>query len=71
MTAQKAHDKGLELLVNVSSEVPPALRGDPLRLGQVMTNLINNAVKFTEKGEVRVNVELLERVGEKVKPGSR
>ena len=67
VTAQKAHDKGLELLVNVSSEVPPALRGDPLRLGQIMTNLISNAVKFTEQGEVRVDVELLERVGEKAK----
>jgi PAS domain S-box-containing protein len=67
LTAQKAHEKGLELLVDVSSEVPPALRGDPLRLGQIVTNLISNAVKFTEQGEVRVKVELLERIGEKVK----
>ena len=67
LTAQRAHDKGLELLVNVSSEVPPVLRGDPLRLGQIVTNLVSNAVKFTEQGDVRVKIELLERTGEKVK----
>ena len=66
LTAQKAHDKGLEFLHEVSSAIPPNLRGDPLRLGQVLTNLVNNAIKFTEQGEIRLKIELLERTGDKV-----
>jgi two-component system sensor histidine kinase/response regulator len=66
LTAQKAHDKGLEFLTHVSPAIPENLLGDPLRLGQILTNLVNNAVKFTERGEIRVNIELLERTGEKV-----
>jgi len=65
LTAQKAHDKGLELLVEVAHDVPAALLGDPLRLGQIITNLVNNAVKFTEQGEIRVKAELLEHTGDK------
>jgi two-component system sensor histidine kinase/response regulator len=66
VTAQRAHDKGLEFLADVSSSIPEQLRGDPLRLGQILTNLVNNAVKFTEKGEIRLKIDLLEKTGEKV-----
>ncbi len=67
ITGQKAHDKGLEFLVEVPSAIPQNLIGDPLRLGQILTNLINNAVKFTEQGEIRVKAEMLEKTGEKAK----
>jgi two-component system sensor histidine kinase/response regulator len=53
----KAEDKGLELLFNAAADVPTGLVGDPLRLGQVLVNLGNNAVKFTEKGEIVVEIE--------------
>jgi two-component system sensor histidine kinase/response regulator len=66
LTAQKAHDKGLEFLAHVAPGIPEHLLGDPLRLGQILTNLVNNAVKFTERGEIRLNIELVERTGEKV-----
>ncbi|MHC1763646.1 MAG: PAS domain S-box protein [Verrucomicrobiia bacterium] len=66
LTAQKAHDKGLEFLAHVSPSIPEHLLGDPLRLGQILTNFVNNAVKFTEQGEIRLDIELLERTGEKV-----
>ncbi len=66
LTAQKAHDKGLEFLAHVAPGIPEHLLGDPLRLGQILTNLVNNAVKFTERGEIRLDIELVERTGEKV-----
>jgi len=54
----KAEDKGLELLFNCGVDVPTALVGDPLRLGQVLLNLCSNAVKFTEQGEVILGIEV-------------
>ena len=66
LTAQKAHEKGLEFLADVSSAIPQNLRGDPLRLGQILINLVNNAVKFTEQGEIRLRIELVEQTGDKV-----
>ncbi len=56
----KAHEKGLEFLLKIAPEVPAQLIGDPLRLGQILINLCNNAVKFTGQGEIFVFIEQLD-----------
>jgi PAS domain S-box-containing protein len=56
LIGQKASEKKLELLFSVASEVPQGLLGDPLRLSQILTNLISNAVKFTERGHIQVSI---------------
>jgi two-component system, sensor histidine kinase and response regulator len=55
--AARAHKKGLELADDVSADVPDVLTGDPHRLRQVVVNLLGNAIKFTERGEVVLRVE--------------
>jgi PAS domain S-box-containing protein len=61
LIVDKATAKGLKLSIEVGPDVPDALVGDPLRLGQILINYGNNAVKFTERGEIRVRVERLEQ----------
>jgi len=56
--AVRAHQKGLELVYQVAPDVPNELVGDPLRLRQILVNLVDNAVKFTEQGEVVVQGEV-------------
>lgn len=56
---QKAEEKGLEFLLHVGSDVPPVIKGDSLRLSQILINLVNNAVKFTEEGEIELSVTLV------------
>jgi signal transduction histidine kinase/CheY-like chemotaxis protein len=67
IVSQKAQDKSLEFLIGAQHDIPPNLVGDPLRLGQILINLVNNAVKFTERGEVLVTVALEERLADRVK----
>jgi two-component system sensor histidine kinase/response regulator len=61
LVSEKAHAKGLELVFDVAPDVPHNLVGDSLRLGQILLNYANNAVKFTEKGEIVIAVRASER----------
>lgn len=61
LIAEKATQKGLELIFDIDSNLPSRLNGDALRLGQVLINYANNAVKFTEQGEVIISAKLLQK----------
>ena len=63
---QKASERGLELLFDIAPEVPDELLGDPLRLNQVLLNLLGNAIKFTEQGEITLSVSVASRTEEAV-----
>lgn len=64
LNAVKAQKKGLEFNIRISNEVPFYLIGDPLRIGQIITNYCSNAIKFTESGDVLVNIELGEKLAD-------
>ncbi len=66
LVAEKAHSKGLELVFAVDPKTPRRLYGDSQRLGQILTNYASNAVKFTDKGEVVVSVQTLEKTDKDV-----
>ncbi|NVM23127.1 MAG: response regulator [Desulfobacterales bacterium] len=67
MFRDKVGEKGIELIIAVGDDVPCALVGDPLRLGQILINLASNALKFTEIGEVLIEVACVEKSADKAR----
>ncbi len=63
----EASDKGIEIIITVDKNVPVALIGDPLRINQIIINIVSNAVKFTQKGEVVIKVESVIKSGQNAK----
>ena len=59
LVTYQAHQKDLEILLNISPEIPHFIKTDPIRLKQILINLLSNAVKFTLKGEIELKVEVL------------
>ena len=66
MTDVKVTEKKLSIGFDYADDVPLSLEGDPLRLGQVLLNLVNNAIKFTEQGEIKINVTLISQTDDQL-----
>lgn len=69
MLAPKAHEKSVELVVSTAPDVPETLRGDPHRFRQVVVNLLGNAVKFTDEGEIHLRLSHLPAEAVEEQPG--
>lgn len=67
LVMHRAHEKNLELVVGLPFELPKILIGDPLRINQILINLISNAIKFTDQGSIVVKVEVLARESHQIK----
>ena len=61
LTAEKAYQKGLEFIIDIAPDVPHELIGDELRLGQILINYMSNAVKFTEQGDIRLEIRIAQQ----------
>lgn len=65
--SRQAHEKGLEFVCRISPEIPSHIKGDPLRLAEIVSNLAGNAVKFTEKGQVSIDVRPAGQIDGRIK----
>lgn len=63
----RANEKGIQLLKLIEDEVPEKIIGDPIRVNQILINLISNAIKFTEKGHVKLHVKVVEKIDNTIK----
>lgn len=66
LQATSAHEKGLEITLKIDPRIPEGVVGDPLRIQQVLTNLVGNSIKFTERGNIDVSVEMRAQSGDNI-----